>query len=180
METAERFESPAWTPDGSSLVYSHDVPTFDQNKNYTGDTVTLESFSLATQATQVLGPNGTAPVISPTGRLTYLFTNPAQAGWQLMVTSADGRSVNPVLSGNDFLMILNPRFSPDGTSIVFSGSGRLDGHGNLVAGGGVSGPDSSFGSPLGDFLPLGAQVAEAHGLLGMSGKWGAMGATFIN
>ncbi len=161
---AERYESPAWTPDGSALVYSHDLPTFDQNKNYTGDTVTLESLSLTSQATQVLGPNGTAPVISATGRLAYLFTNPAQAGWQLMVTSADGKSVNPVLSGNDFLMILNPRFSPDGTSIVFSASGRLDGHGNLVAGGSVSGVNSSFGSPLGIILPLGIQTAEAHGL----------------
>ena len=145
---SEWMDMPAWYAAGTQLFYSHDVPQFDASGNWTSDTITLEALDMGTGQRTVLQNNAENPTTAANGTLAWVsFTN-GQIGFQLNVITPNSQP-KTILSDKDFLQIWQPRLSPDGQWIAFSGSGRS------ASSGGSSG---LFGA-----LSL-VPTASAHGL----------------
>ncbi|MDE3077650.1 MAG: PD40 domain-containing protein, partial [Chloroflexota bacterium] len=148
----ERSENPAWSADGKAIYYGHDLPLFDGSK-YTGDNLSMDAIEVATGARRTVVKNAMYPTTSRSGALAWVLFDPATAAYQLEVGSLDGSDAHAVLSNKDFQAVYNPRLSPDGKKLIFSGSGRT----NSKA--------ASVGDSLADALnPLLPGRAQAHGL----------------
>ncbi|MDE3075282.1 MAG: PD40 domain-containing protein, partial [Chloroflexota bacterium] len=119
----ERSENPAWSADGKSVYYGHDLPIFDGGK-YTGDTLSMDGVELATGATRTVVKNAIYPTTSRSGALAWVLFDPTTAAFRLQVGSSDGSNGRTILSNKDFQAVYSPRLSPDGHSLIFSGSGR--------------------------------------------------------
>ena len=147
-QKSEWMDMPAWYAAGTQLFYVHDVPQFDASGSWTSDTITLESLNVATGQRTVLLNNAENPTTAPNGTLAWVGFNSGQLGFQLDVTTPNSQP-KTILSDKDFMQIWQPRLSPDGQWIVFSGSGRT---------GSSSGATGLFGAL--SFVP----AASAHGL----------------
>ncbi len=148
----ERAENPAWAPDEKSIIFAHDVPLIDDANKYTGDTLTLDRVDLQSGAISTIAKNGMFPSVSATA-LVWETYDPLTSKFQLNIGAPDGSQPKVLISDNDFQAILNPRLSPDGKQVLFSGSGRTD---SKLA---------SVGGFLAQALnPLIPEAASAHGL----------------
>jgi len=161
----ERAETPAWTPDGQSIYFAHDVPIIDDHDKYTGDTLTVERYDLGSGKSEVVQRDAIMPAIGKTGSMAWVNYNVTNSSFKLQVSSAPGDTPRTLLSDKDFQAILSPAISPDGQAILFSGSGR------------TSSTVGSVGRTLAQALnPLVPGEAEAHGLpwdpwvIGIDGK----------
>lgn len=149
--TLESLTEPAWTPDGQALVVTRNQPKLDANRVYTGTTMTIVRYDLATSTEQALVPNGFNPTISPDGqRLAYMQVNSADLSTNLWFANADGQAGQPLPAQKEPLgLIVAPRWSPDGQQVAFAASGTAVGQ---------AGPRRSWLERL-----LGVRVARAHG-----------------
>ena len=150
----ERAENPAWSADGQAIYYAHDLPIFDANK-YTGDTLSVDRVGVATGKGQVVVKGAIYPTTSRSGSLAWVTYDVNTSAFQLQVGAADGSNGHTVLTEKDFQGIYSPRLSPDGTTLVFAGSGRTS---SKVASVGVG---TRLAAALNPLLP---SSAEAHGL----------------
>jgi Tol biopolymer transport system component len=149
----ERTENPAWTPDGKGIYFAHDIPTIDSSNRYTGDTLSIDRIDLAGGEPQTVVKDAIFPTVSASGALAWVNYNVSDSSFKLMVGALDGSQARPLLSDKDFQAVYSPALSPDGKTIVFSGSGR------------TSSKLGSIGTVLAAALnPLLPGRAEAHGL----------------
>src|SRR6185295_15871670 len=116
---------------------------------------------LASGATHPLLNDALDPAISRDGKqLAYLKLSANGITMALALAAPDGSGTRTLIDGKDFQGLYAPRFSPDGTRIVFAAIGgpQTDGQGKPIASNG------GF-APLDAALALLAPpVAEAHGL----------------
>jgi dipeptidyl aminopeptidase/acylaminoacyl peptidase len=122
--------APAWSPDGRRIAFvSKRRPEFDRTNNWDLYVVDATPGAAPRQLTTFPGPDmdpdwgGRAPAWSPDGKfLAYVQGGPLKliyyAGQKLAVAPVDGgpaKVVTPTLDRN----VLSPRWSPDGSTIVF-------------------------------------------------------------
>ena len=137
----ELFESPAWSPDGTSMCAA---TTVTENKR---PVQRLERFDLASGARTALG-EGQSPDVSPDGSLIaavrYVDIDPI-----LVPLRPDGTLARTLVDRGRFTLIGSPRFSPDGREIAVA----------------LAAPPTQAreAAPPAPWAVLGAPFAEAHG-----------------
>ena len=155
--------SPSWAPDGSALVFEGVGLGTDNRPVMTVDWVAVDGSGRRT-----IAADARYPTISPDGRqVAYVRGQPAGDG--LYVRSPDGGPETQIVSEHDFLAIVGPKFSPDGSTIAFSGvpsdpltSPKVLGPGPISGAPGIRGV-ARHGIPSDPYLvsPTGANLRRA-------------------
>jgi dipeptidyl aminopeptidase/acylaminoacyl peptidase len=123
-------QAPVWAPDGRSIAFvSKRQPEFDRTNNWDLYVVAASPGAAPRQLTTFSGPDmdpgwgGRPPAWSPDGKqIAYVQGGPLKliyyAGEKLAVVPVSGgaaRILTPTLDRN----VLSPRWSPDGSSVLF-------------------------------------------------------------
>lgn len=113
---------PEWSPDGAKLIFA--VRIFGGGSHTVIDSVDTDGSGLTTLAT-IIGSHYffQFPSYSPDGS-KIMFLAPAGGGSepQIDIANADGSDARAVTNPTTVIPEEQPRFSPDGTKIAFSGS----------------------------------------------------------
>jgi Tol biopolymer transport system component len=118
-QNGEIYEYPAWSPDGRYLYFGHTVPSNDTSDPSGGRR--LERMRFPDGQPEILANGGTAPHVSPDGtRLTYLTYDVRTWLYALYVANPDGSNAKHIALGDDFTILDEPIFSPDGQYIIFA------------------------------------------------------------
>ena len=127
------YASPRYDPAGNAM-YVHKRAAVIRNGQYVGNTDEIVRVDLATGQRTVIATDAADPTVSPDGkRLVYVKLKDYLPESLRIVSLPDGGDARPLLRTRDtFIYLQTPRFSPSGSEIVFSGSGRQTG---AVAGG---------------------------------------------
>ena len=117
----EVFTWPVFSPDSRLIYYAHSNPIFNNSKQITGVTLTLEQYDTQTKKTTTIIKDGTQPDISPDGkRLVFVKIDADTFQQDLMIVDVDGKNLAQVVPGNSMGGGLNgPRWSRDGKQILF-------------------------------------------------------------
>jgi hypothetical protein len=111
---------PRWSPDGSKLIFS--VTIYGAEAHTLIDSINADGTGFKTLVT-IPGPHliFSFPSYSPDGSKITFFAPAAGGGVQIDVANADGSDVHAITSPTEIEPEEQPRFSPDGTKIAFSG-----------------------------------------------------------
>lgn len=152
--STEALEEPAWMPDGHAMLVTRRTTAADPQTGYISGKVAIVRYQLASGAAQVLVEGATSPAISPDGRqLAYVRYDEQTTDVVLVLAKADGMEGGLIAETQPpFGVFTAPRWSPDGTHLLFSAS----------RGPVPPAPAPAGGRSLLDIL-LGVQVAQAHG-----------------
>jgi Tol biopolymer transport system component len=147
-----RVDGMAWAPDGTSLYVSL-LETTIKDGRFLGQTLNLERLNLSTGERRVIVPDASFPTVSPDGsRIAYVTFSSADDTGGLWVARSDGSDRRLILPmSGKFVVITQPRFSPDGSTIAFAAATFASGAEQPTPGG--ARPSS-----------LSALPASAHGL----------------
>ena len=117
-ERSEYFWNPRWTPDGQSLIYTHEAPDME---------IAVERLDLASGETRLLRPLARDGDIAPDGRRLVFIDDPYGGAPHLMVRDLQSGVEHPLDAQNDWdiYVFRIPKWTPDGESIVFAGSVEL-------------------------------------------------------
>lgn len=161
------IQSLVWAGDGQSLFYTYTAPVVGPDGRYLSSLKEIQRLDVASGARSRVVKDGQDPGVAPTGgtaRLAYVLIDPQTFAPSLWVADAAGQNGQQLIgASSQFQTIAAPRFSPDGKTIVFAGSGGP----NAAA---PSAPVAAGeGNPLARFAdwlvaPFVPQAAAAHGL----------------
>ncbi|MBC8161520.1 MAG: c-type cytochrome [Roseiflexaceae bacterium] len=111
---------PSWTPNGEALYVMHNGPQNETEENFDWRPQIVR-VDLLSGARQIILDHALDPALSVDGRqLAYLHLAEDAYTMSLMVAQADGSDAREVISSNTFSALFAPRFSPDGTTLVFA------------------------------------------------------------
>jgi copper transport protein len=123
------IEMPYWTPDGTAIVYTYNAPILGPDGRYTGSIRELQRLDVATGERTTLVKDGEDAAFSHAGGPTpfaYVLTDPQTFQQSLWVADLDGGNARRVVGPEQkFQSVNSPRFTPDGTRIVFAASAPL-------------------------------------------------------
>jgi Tol biopolymer transport system component len=125
MREAELVElrDPVWSPDGQWVYYTH--YRLNASGSVAGFTLTIDRMAAdGTGEPETVIVDGQQPALSPDGsQIAYIafdrddFLNP------LVIANADGSNRLELVYGALFESLASPRFTPDGTAVLFAASG---------------------------------------------------------
>lgn len=153
------LESPSWTPDGKTIVYSYFLTKYDAQGQYQGQTYEARSIDVASGAVSKLASDANSTDLCRDGsKLTYVnFNDTDFTSYGIWVSDANGQNGKAIVNSSTGMQaFFAPRFSPDCKQIIFAAVGgglrQIDpaprGGGNLLT------------RLLGPLLP---SAAAAHG-----------------
>lgn len=156
------FESPAWSPDGRSLLYTYRAQIYE-NSRFTGEVLRLERTALDRVGRTPVLDNGSQVSYFPDGRrIVYLMTDLTSYAQSLWVANPDGSLPQRLVEAGRFGAMFQPKPSPDGSAIVFGAAGDTQSA--------VPGPGGTGGVVV-PWMPkwlrsalAPPRVAEAHGI----------------
>jgi Tol biopolymer transport system component len=123
------IEMPYWTPDGKAITYTYSAPILGPDGRYTGSIRELQRLDVATGQRTTLVKDGEDPAYSSAGGATpfaYVLTDPTTFQQSLWVADLDGGNARRIVGPEQkFQTVNSPRFTPDGTRIVFAASAPL-------------------------------------------------------
>jgi Tol biopolymer transport system component len=120
----ESLTEPVWTEDGRALLITLHQPQLDANGQFMGDQMSIVRYELESGAMQQLVKNAYSPTLSPDGqRIAYLQLDSEDLGLDLMIADKDGQNAQAVQIDAELGLIVAPRWSPDGKSLLFTASG---------------------------------------------------------
>ena len=162
----EVFTWSVFSPDSRLIYYAHSNPIFNNNKQITGVTLTLEQYDTQSKKTTMIAKDGTQPDISPDGkRLVFVKIDPDTFQMDLMIVGVDGKNLEQVVPGNSMGGGLNgPRWSRDGKQILFGAPNffaSLNTPKGSTAGARTDDPLNRMRGWVSSWFTVG--VAEAHG-----------------
>ncbi len=140
-DSLESWRDPFWSPDGRWLLVTHQQTLRDATGEAQSIRLTVERVA-PDGARQVLLEAAEQAALSADGaQLAYLQVDPTNWSQSLMLARADGRDARELVAAMVFRSLASPRFTPDGSALVFSASGtRQDqgagaqrGAGNVLA-----------------------------------------------
>lgn len=138
-ERNESYRNPFWSPDGQQLYFSHVTLVRNDEGETTAVRLNSERVDLDTNETQVMVENAEQYVLSPdAGLAAYLQFDPVSYGESIWLSASDGSNAQEVLPVGAFSDINNVRFTPDGSALVFGGSGDFLGDPERLAVDGVA------------------------------------------
>lgn len=147
----ESFDYPVWSPDGQWLYFTRSDVFINEDQTFSDVILNIERIPAGGGQPEVVISNAEQPSISSDGsRIAYIHFNLESYTRSLWVANIDGSEAIQVLPEERFFDVASPRFSPDGQTIAFAGSGQLQPA--------AAEPRSWF-----DWLAS-VQVAYAHGL----------------
>jgi hypothetical protein len=114
------IEQPRWSPNGTQLIFG--VHNFKSGGGCTVERVNADGTNLTTIATSASSP--AQPSYSADGsKIVYIGSTNGQCGGPeaLDVANADGSGLVNILPATDLERIEQPRFSPNGAKLTFSG-----------------------------------------------------------
>ena len=119
----DHVEGVAWAPDAMSMLVTYrDALTADGQ--YAGSRTRLEMLELESGRRTVVVEHAAEPSWSRDGELiAYVRTEPEQGQQSLWTARPDGSGATPITQDGEFSILQSPRFSPDGTRLVFAGAG---------------------------------------------------------
>lgn len=117
----EFFWTPAWFPDGSGLLYSHQVNEASEGGGLFS--VDIEILALDSGVVTLLREDATDPAVSPDGSLLAFVDQPATDHVLAVMDFPSGEPRRLLDTTNNLAFFRFPRFSPDGQWIAFLASG---------------------------------------------------------
>jgi copper transport protein len=123
------IEMPYWTPDGKAIVYTYSASILNSDGRYTGSIRELQRLDVATGQRTALVKDGEDAAYSYAGGATpfaYVLTDPTTLQQSLWVADLDGGNARRIIGPDQkFQTVNSPRFTPDGTRLVFAASAPL-------------------------------------------------------
>jgi Tol biopolymer transport system component len=112
---------PRWSPDGSKLIFPVSVSGGESRTMI--DSINVDGTGLKTLVTiPNAGGIHAFPSYSPDGSKIVFLTPAGGGGFQIDEANSDGSNVHAVTDPTEIEPEEQPRFSPDGTKIAFSGA----------------------------------------------------------
>ena len=149
------LETPAWSGDGKSVLYSFYAPTY-KGEELVSETLEVRRREIGATTSATAAKSASNPNASRDGKYLVVVGEDPNEGQSLKVIATGGGEERTLVKADRFVSLLAPRFSPDGQTIAFSAAELPTNQG---------GPQPKASAPL-DLLrqALGPSVAEAHGL----------------
>lgn len=122
----ESFDYPVWSPNGQWLYFTRSDVFINEDQTFSDVILNIERIPAGGGQPEVVISNAEQPSISADGsRIAYLNFNLESYTRSLWVANIDGSEAVQVLPDYRFFDVASPRFSPDGQTIAFAGSGQL-------------------------------------------------------
>lgn len=122
----ESFDYPTWSPDGRWLYFTRSDVFINEDQTFSDVIINVERIAAGGGRPEVVISHAEQASISADGsRIAYIHFNLESYTRSLWVANIDGSDPVQLLPDYRFFDIASPRFSPDGQTIAFAGSGEL-------------------------------------------------------
>lgn len=135
----ESFRNPSWSPDGERVYFAHQRPILDDQDATAGIELYTEWVSADGVERGVLIEGADMLALSSDNtHMTYARFDTTTYKQGLWIAERDGSNAREIVPPDMFQAVSSPRFTPDGSSVIFSASGERQQLAARAAGVGVA------------------------------------------